>query len=116
MDAGKTENSSGFEILFSRNVPHILEKIYFSLDYKSYLACLKVSKTWNQLLTSECYQKKFNKLMIEKEDNDKKLHKMLEEGNIEEVKRLLSSGGWIDVNSTCGWIDYTPLILSLIHI
>ena len=102
MDAGKTEASSGFEILFSRNVPHILEKIYFSLDYKSYLACFKVSKTWNQLLSSDFFQKKFRKLLIEKEDNDKKLHEMSEEGNIDEVKRLLSSGRWIDVNCVGG--------------
>ena len=76
MDAGKAEASCGFEILFSRNVPHILEKIYFSLDYKSFLACFKVNRAWIELLLSEFVQKKFRKLLIEKEHNDKKLHKM----------------------------------------
>ena len=131
MDAEKTEKFCAFETLFSKNVPHILEKIYFSLDYKSFLACFKVSKTWNQMLSSEVFQKKFHKLLIEKEDNDKKLHEMSDEGNVEEVKRLLSNGGWVDVNCVGGGDQDTPLIratfgyhidmvkalhLSLIHI
>ena len=43
--------------------------------------------------------------MIEKEDNDEKLWNMSDEGNIEEVKKLLSSGGWIDVNYVGGGSD-----------
>ena len=50
--------SSGFDKLFSMNVPHILEKIFFSLDYESYKKCLEVSYAWNKLLESESYQKK----------------------------------------------------------
>ena len=51
-------DSSAFDKLFSRNVPHILEKIFFSLDYESYKNCLEVSDTWEELLMSEKYQKK----------------------------------------------------------
>ena len=110
MDGGKTEVSCVFEILFSKSVPHILEKIYFSLDYESFLACFRVNRTWNQLLSSESYQKKFDKLLIEKEKNDKKLWNISRKGNVDEVKRLLSSGGWIDVNCVDGSDQNTPLI------
>ena len=41
--------------LFSKNVPHILEKIFFSLDYESYKICLEVNSEWKELLTSERY-------------------------------------------------------------
>ena len=46
------------ELLFMRNVPHILEIILFSLDYESYYACFKVSKAWKELLTSDNFQRK----------------------------------------------------------
>ena len=49
--------SCAFDKLFSMNVPHILEKIFFSLDYESYKKCLEVSYAWNELLKSEQYLK-----------------------------------------------------------
>ena len=30
-------------ILFTKSVPHVLEKIFFSLDFDSFVACGKVS-------------------------------------------------------------------------
>ena len=44
--------------LFPRNVPHIIEKIFFYLDYESYKKCHEVNSTWFELLTSDSYQKK----------------------------------------------------------
>ena len=47
-----------FHMLFTKNVPHILEKILFTLDYESFKKCLRVSKNLNSLLNSESFQKK----------------------------------------------------------
>ena len=44
--------------LFTRNVPHILENIFFSLDYESFKTCMEVNKGWHELLTSRFYNKK----------------------------------------------------------
>ena len=57
MDATGTTSHSPFDKLFTRNVPHIIEKIFLSLDYYSFKSCLKVNKKWNQVLTSESFQK-----------------------------------------------------------
>ena len=44
-----------FGMLFSRNVPHIIEKIFLYLDtYNDCIYCLQVSKTWRKfILTSK---------------------------------------------------------------
>ena len=60
----KAGNCSAFDTLLTRNVPHILEKIFLSLDYKSFITCRRVSKTWNELLTSESFQKKEKSVYI----------------------------------------------------
>ena len=39
--------------LFTRNIYHVMEKIFFYLDYESYKACFGVCKTWRSFLTSE---------------------------------------------------------------
>ena len=57
MDATGTTSHSPFDKLFTRNVPHIYEKIFLSLDYYSFKSCLMVNKKWNQVLTSESFQK-----------------------------------------------------------
>ena len=49
------EDSSFDKLFFSSYTPHILEAIFFSLDYESYKMCLEVNKTWKDLLTSERY-------------------------------------------------------------
>ena len=38
-----------FDKVLSKNVPHILEKIFFSLDYNSFISCQDVCNTWNGL-------------------------------------------------------------------
>ena len=45
----------GFCTLFAKSVPHILEKIFFLLDYESFKKCLEVNIAWKELLTSESY-------------------------------------------------------------
>ena len=49
---------SAIEALFSKNLPHLLEKIFFSLDYESYKRCLEVSVVWRNLLTSDSFKKR----------------------------------------------------------
>ena len=58
METKDTMDYCTFDTLFSKNVPHLLEKIFLSLDYKSYKRCLEVSKLWNDLLTSKSFQRK----------------------------------------------------------
>ena len=84
-----------FDKLFKINVPHILEKIFFSLDYKSFKNCLEVSNVWNELLTSEAYKKKGKRTF--NEEIGEEMWYATENGNADEVKRLLS-GGMVDVN------------------
>ena len=49
--------SGDLNTLFTRNVPHILEKVFLNLDYESYKTCLEVNNEWKELLTSTSYQK-----------------------------------------------------------
>ena len=98
-----------FDILLTKNVPHIVEKIFFSLDYESYKTCLGVSQTWNELLMSEIYRK-IRKLVFQDEisEDQEKLWNASGKGNVTEVRRLLSSK-MLDVNSRHGPELSTPL-------
>ena len=58
MDAGNTMGPIGFDMLITKHVPHILEKIFFTLDYEAYKNCLYVCLAWNKLLTTETYQRR----------------------------------------------------------
>ena len=84
---------------FSTSFPHILQKIFFSLDYQSYKTCLEVSNEWKSVLTSETYKTKvksvFKKGIME---DEKKLNVAAGQGNTDEVRELLSSC-MVDVNS-----------------
>ena len=53
-------NDCAFNKLFTKKVPHILQKIFFSLDYKSFKRCEKVCVSWQALLTSESFGTKVN--------------------------------------------------------
>ena len=53
---------NSFGKLFDRSVPHILEKIFFSLDYDSFMVCAKVCKTWEGLLSSASFKAKASEL------------------------------------------------------
>ena len=50
-------DSCAFDTLFAKSVPHILEKIFFSLDYASFKNCLEVNnRAWNELLATKQYR------------------------------------------------------------
>ena len=91
-------DTSAFDRLFSRNVPHILEKIFFYLDYNSFQQCVRVNTTWHELLASDSYRKKAKSLFCKEILKDqRKLLKATSLGNTENVKSLLC-GGMLDVN------------------
>ena len=93
MEKGRTMESCAFDKLFTKHVPHIMEKIFFSLDYESYKNCLEASNTWKEVLTSQSFLKKgvnlFNKEVME---DEMELVPASGYGTAVEVKRLLSSG------------------------
>ena len=103
------EDCKGFDALFARNVPHILDKIFLALDYDSFKRCQEVNNTWKQSLTSETIKTKaktvFHKEISKELLNACECHDSnhYDEGgkckgdNTDEVKRLLSTG-MVDVN------------------
>ena len=101
----------------NRDVPHILEKIFFSMDYTSLEKCMNVSKTWRKLLSTTPYQKRFlelwKELLIEKPAIEKKLYDASEKGDTEVVMKLCNNPV-VDVNVVItvmgGWLKSTPLI------
>ena len=100
-----------------RYVPHILEKIFFSMDYTSLKTCMNVSKTWRKLLLTTPYRKRlgelWKELLIEKPVNEKKLYDASKEGDTEVVMKLCNNPV-VDVNVeiTLRWNGHysTPLI------
>ena len=59
----KPENLGGFQALFAKSVPHILEKIFLSLDYDTLVSCRKVCKAWYQVLSMEPYSEMMLKMV-----------------------------------------------------
>ena len=101
----------GFDQLFSRNVPHLLEKIFFYLDYESFITCRAVSRYWSELLTSGSYQMKAQSVF--KMEIDREEHRLLvacRDDNKELIARILSSGL---VSVDCE--GPTPLIVAIYH-
>ena len=102
-----------FDQLFTKNVPHILEKIFLSLDYESYKNCIGVNYTWKNLLTSESYQRKGKSVFHEELlDDEGELWKAAREGNAERIRRLLSNGM---LNVNCSVNGSTPLFRAIIY-
>ena len=66
MDTGENMRPGPFNKLFAMNVPHILEKIFFSLDYDAFKTCAEVSNTWKELLSSESYKKASEEMLKRK--------------------------------------------------
>ena len=102
--------NSGFDTLFSKNVPHILEAIFLTLDYESYKACLEVNSTWRELLKSERYRTRTKTVF--REDilmDEKKLHIAAENNKTDEAKQLLASG-MVNVDVQCK--NRTPLLIA----
>ena len=108
MKSREIRGSGNFDKLFLRNVPHIMEKIFFSSDYMSFKTCMRVNKTWRYLLITARYQKELPRLLNEKYENEVKLHIASRHGNAEEVKRLICKH-MVNVNIKMGWEGSTPL-------
>ena len=87
---------------FSTSFPHILQKIFFSLDYQSYKTSLEVSNEWKSVLTSETWKTKVKSVFKEGIMEDvNKLNVAAQQGNTDEVRELLSSC-MVNVNSKDG--------------
>ena len=89
-----------FDTLFSKNVPHILENIFLSLDYKSLKTSLDVSKNWRMYLTSESFRRKGKSMFHDDILKDEKKLLLTAETGIfcdDDLRRLLSSG-MVDAN------------------
>ena len=86
------------DAFFTKNVPHLLEKISLYLDYTSFKNCLAVNKNWKELLNTNSFLKKvrtrFKKEVL---DDKNKLVKASRKGNVDEVRKLVWSG-ILDVN------------------
>ena len=97
----------GFDKLFSKNVPHLIEKIFFYLDYDSFITCRGVCRTWNELLTSESFQIK----AISVYKLEQRLYRACYGGNAEEIDKIISNGM---VNLDCeSMVDTTPLCVAV---
>ena len=105
----ETVDPCELNILFIKCVPHILERIFLSLDYKSFKICLDVSATWRKLLTSELFLEKAKSVFHLKVDRDEeKLWLAAREGNFKEVQRL-SGCKLLDINCEKGSHQSSPL-------
>ena len=93
-----------FDILFTKSVPHILEKIFFSLDFEDFNTCIGVSTIWKELLTSESYLEKAKSVFR----GEEKLWQAAKEGNVEVVQSL-SGSVFVNVNWVKRWHQTTPL-------
>ena len=103
------EEPAVFDLLMDKNVPHILEKIFISLDYESLKSCNQVSHTWNKLLKSEYFRETIKWVYYEElKEEEIQLREASGNGDTEEVRRLLSSG-MLDVNAVWGEASLTPL-------
>ena len=77
-----------FNVLFTKSVPSILEKIFFYLDYKSFIKCMEVSKTWRSLLKSDRIQQMGRSLFHN--ELQRVLREASELGRSEDVEEILS--------------------------
>ena len=95
MEAFGKKEACHFNLLITKSVPHILEKIFFSLDYESFNKCSEISTALSQLLSSERSLKLKKNVFggyVEME-----LRYALRQGNIPMIRELVSSG-IVDVN------------------
>ena len=92
-----------FDNIITKTSPHIFEQICLLLDYESFKNCLKVNKAWKGVLTSKVFEKKV-KCVFKEEilEDEKELLRVSEDGNVEEVATLLSTG-MVDVDAICNW-------------
>ena len=63
---GTGENVCHFDKLWNKNVPHLFEKIFLTLDYNSFRNSRGVNRAWRSLLSSQLYRKHGTLLAQEK--------------------------------------------------
>ena len=102
--------TTNIDQLFSRNIPHISEKIFSNLDYDSLMASRRVNKVWKELLSSKRCLKMAREKLEEKKNNERRLCKSSRSGNVMEVRNLLSLG----VNPNCEYDNRTPLVDAMV--
>ena len=102
--------SCTFETLFTMNVPHVLERIFFSLDYGSFKKCKKVCAQWSALLNSESFKTRAKSHFAHQISSDQgQLRDLAYGGCADEIKKLVSSG-MVDLNYCGGGVwGSTPL-------
>ena len=98
MSKDKATGLGTFDPLFSKSVPHILEDIFASLDYDSFMACHNVCKVWNELLSFQSYQQIAEKLLKEKEEGEEELCEASSTGNLDQVEHLITDGIKVNCN------------------
>ena len=91
-------NLCAFDALFEGSFQHILENIFFSLDYKSFKACCEVSKQWRVRLMTERFYAHFH---MEISEDEEELIMASIRGDVEVARQLLSSG-LVNVNCLKG--------------
>ena len=97
------------DTLMLTSVPHILEKIFFSLDHVSYTKCSAVSNAWNMLFSSECFRRLEKGVFCE--DIERELVDALRQRNTHKIRKLISSG-MVDVNFVHEGVG-TPLTVAV---
>ena len=95
-----------FDRLLTKRVPHIHERIFFSVGYESFKKCLNVSKSWNDLLTSESFLRRGKSIFCE--DIQKEFLLAARRGNMDIIRRVLSNF-MVDINFMTELHD-SPLI------
>jgi len=108
MEAKRARLECGFDKLFTKNVPHVFEKIFFNCDYTSFKQCTEVSSSWSELLTSDSY-KRLGKVTFH-EDIVRDLNLAFRKGNEYDARRTLTSG-MVDLDVLYG-TNVCPLINS----
>ena len=113
MEKKRAKLPCAFDKLFTRNVPHILEKIFFSLDFDSFNACHEVSTSWYDLLSSESF-KKIGRYLFQQEieSNERDLFDAIRKGKIDVLRRILSYK-MVDVKCITKFTGLTPLYLAI---
>ena len=80
------------EKLRTKNVPHIFEKIFLSMDYKSFKTCFEVCKMWSEFILSDSIQRKAKLVFsIEVVKDASKLLKASRDGNQSDHKTTFHS-------------------------
>ena len=100
-----SEQICEFDKLFNKNVPHIIEKIFYNLDCESFNRGREVCSVWRAHLMSERYHERIRVWQA----GEDKLISVSMEGNLNEVTRLLSIGVSPNCERYICWRFLTPL-------